>query len=192
MDRFNRGGELGGMNTLHPGALLLAHPALLDPNFSRSVILLSAHSEEEGSIGLILNRPIGQTLGEFDPELAESSLADVPLYTGGPVAKEQLILVAWKWSEEESAFKLYFGIDGERAERILLEDNGFRIRGFLGRAGWTSGQLDAELGQNSWVLSASLPALKDNEDMIDWHQLLCMERPELRLLADAPEEPSLN
>ena len=176
----------------HAGMLLLAHPALLDPNFRRSVVLLSAHSDEEGTIGVIVNRPMGQTLGEYDSELSQSTLADVPLYTGGPVATDQLILVAWRWSEEESAFKLYFGIDGERAERILQEEPGFKIRGFMGHSGWTGGQLDAEISQGSWVLSSSLPAFKEVDQEIDWHELLCEERPELRLLADAPDDPSLN
>lgn len=190
--RFNRDSHFSEASVPHAGMLLLAHPTLLDPNFRRTVVLLSAHSAEEGSIGIIVNRPLGQTLGEFDPELGDSPLADVPLYSGGPVAADQLILVAWKWCAEKSSFKLYFGIDGERAKRIFLEDDGYKIRGFLGHAGWTGGQLDSELEEGSWVLSTSLPALKDNEVSVDWHELLCDERPELRLLADAPEDPSLN
>lgn len=190
--RYNRESQPSEANMPHPGTLLLAHPDLLDPNFRRTVVLLSVHSAEEGTIGVILNRPLEQTLGEFDPDLNDSMLADVPLYAGGPVATDQLILVAWKWSPEESAFKLYFGIDGERANQILEEDDGYNLRGFLGHAGWTGGQLVAELEQGSWVLSASLPALKDNEGVVDWHELLCEERPELRLLADVPEDPSLN
>lgn len=190
--RYNRESDFVEANLPHAGTLLLAHPSLLDPNFRRSVVLLSAHSAEEGTIGVILNRPLGQTLGAFDPELNGSALADVPLYTGGPVAADQLILVAWKWCPEESAFKLFFGIDGDRAMRILQEDDGYEIRGFLGHSGWTGGQLDAEIDQGSWVLSASLPALKQNQEIVDWYDLLCEERPELRLLADAPDDPSLN
>ncbi len=190
--RMNRGTSFSEVKGPHAGTLLLAHPTLLDPNFRRSVILLSAYSEEEGSIGVVVNRPLGQALGEYDPELKASPLAEVPLFYGGPVAGEQLILVAWKWSPDEGTFKLYFGIDGEKAESILQEDAGFQVRGFLGHAGWSEGQLDAELDQGSWVLSGSLPALKSAPDAIDWHELLCNERPELRLLADAPDDPSLN
>jgi putative transcriptional regulator len=89
-------------------------------------------------------------------------------------------------------FKLYFGIDGERAQRIIEEDSEYQLRGFLGHAGWSEGQLDAELDQGAWVLSGSLPALIQEPDAIDWLELLCQERPELRLLADAPDDPSLN
>jgi len=190
--RINRKSSFSELEQPHAGTLLLAHPNLRDPNFRRSVILLSAYSEEGGSIGVVLNRPTNQTLGEYDPELGDSPLAKVPLFVGGPVATEQLILAAWKWSAEEGSFKLYFGIDEDKAQRIIEEDPTFQLRGFLGHTGWSEGQLDAELEQGSWVLSSSLPALKDESEVIDWHELLCQERPELRLLADAPDDPSLN
>ena len=190
--RMNRDQIASEVQRPHAGNLLLAHPHLLDPNFRRTVILLSAHTDREGSVGVIVNRAMGQTLGEYDPELARSKLASVPLFVGGPVATDQLILVAWKWSLEEGTFKLYFGIDGEKAQSICEKDPAFQLLGFLGHAGWTEGQLNAELDQGSWVLSGCLPALKDEPSEIDWHDLLCQERPELRLLADAPDDPSLN
>lgn len=190
--RINRGTNISGIQGPHAGTLLLAHPRLLDPNFRRSVILLSAYSAEEGSIGVVVNRPTGETLGQYDPELAHSPLADVPLFSGGPVAQDQLILAAWKWTAEEGTFKLYFGIDGEKAQSLVEEDSGYQLRGFLGHAGWSEGQLDAELDQGAWVLSGCLPALKSEPEAINWHELLCNERPELRLLADAPDDPSLN
>ena len=153
---------------------------------------MSAHTEREGSVGVILNRAIGQTLGEYDPDLATSTLASVPLFVGGPVATDQLILVAWKWSAKGGTFKLYFGIDGEKAQSIFEEDQVFQLLGFLGHAGWTGGQLDAELNEGSWLLSCCLAAFKDEPSEIDWYDLLCQERPELGYLANAPDDPSVN
>jgi len=176
----------------HAGTLLLAHPTLLDPNFHRTVILLSAHSPEEGSIGVVVNRPTGQCLGQYDAALADSPLADVPLFVGGPVAPSELILSAWKWDEAHGMFKLFFGIDGTKALELVAEDPEFQLCGFLGHAGWGKGQLDAELAQGAWVTSGRLPALQSKPGEIDWYHLLCEERPELRLLADAPADPSLN
>jgi putative transcriptional regulator len=189
---MNRESSFKEVSQPHAGSLLLAHPSLIDPNFRRTVILLSAHADGEGSIGVIVNRPLNKTLGEYDPAVRDSPLGQVPLYVGGPVATDQLILTAWKYSEEEGSFKLYFGIDGEKAKRILEKDAGFKLHGFLGHAGWSEGQLDTEIEQGSWVLSSSLPLLQDELAPIDWHELLCHERPELRLLADAPDDPTLN
>lgn len=190
--RINRRDMLSEGLEPHPGTLLLAHPNLLDPNFRRTIILLSAHSSQEGSLGVVLNRPLGQTLGDYDAELKGSPLAEIPLFAGGPVATQQLILVAWKWSATKGTFKLYFGIDGEKAQQIMKEDADFQLRGFLGHSGWEEGQLDAELEQGSWVLSGSLPTLQKNLSPADWLELLCQERPELRLLAEAPDDPSRN
>ena len=153
---------------------------------------MSAHTDREGSVGVILNRAIGQTLGEYDPDLATSTLASVPLFVGGPVAAYQLILVAWKWSAKGGNFKLYFVIDGEKAQGIFEEVPAFQLRGFLGHAGWIEVQLDAELNEGFWLFSGCLAALKDGPSDIDWYDLLCQERPELGFLANAPDDPSLN
>jgi len=175
-----------------PGALLVAHPSLLDSNFRKSVVFLTVHNPEEGSLGVVVNRSLGKTLGEYDPELSESRLADVPLYEGGPVSPDKLILAAWKWMPENSTFKLYFGVDGEKAEQIRVEDPGFQIRGFMGHAGWSEGQLDAEIDQGAWVLSRWLPELETQEGEDVWRNILCHESPEMRILTDVPEDPSRN
>ena len=73
------------------GALLLAHPTLKEANFSRTVILMSAHSAE-GAMGVVLNRPMGKRLGELQGDFALGPLAGVPLCNGGPVEQKQLVL----------------------------------------------------------------------------------------------------
>ena len=104
------------------GSLLLAHPDLIDPNFARSVILLTAHSHDDGALGVVLNRPLSRKLLDLKPELQGSVLAEIPLFRGGPVSSDQAILAAWKYEAEQAAFKLYFGID-ENIIEFTLEDN---------------------------------------------------------------------
>ena len=58
-----------------PGSLMLAHPHLKDPNFARSVVLMTAH-EEEGSLGVVINRSAGLNLGQVDASFADRSLGD--------------------------------------------------------------------------------------------------------------------
>ncbi len=174
------------------GSLLVAHPSLEDPNFRRSVVLLTAHSDSDGSLGVVVNRPLGQTLGDYATELSGSELAGIPLYQGGPVANEQLILVAWKWTPEEGSFKLYFGIDEGKARALVQEDSGFELRGFLGHSGWTEGQLDAEIEEGAWVTSALLPEIDTIGGEAVWRFILHRDSPEMHLLADEPDDPSLN
>ena len=86
-------------HTCLSGSVLLSHPSLIDPNFNKSILFISAHSEEEGTLGVILNRPLGQTLGELDTSFQYKSFSKVPVYEGGPVEKNKLIVAAWEWME---------------------------------------------------------------------------------------------
>ena len=99
------------------GSLLLAHPAMRDPNFRRAVVLLSAHGDD-GAMGVVLNRPLGKQLGDLNAQFAASPLAGVPVYQGGPVQTEQLILAAWQPEPLETGFRFYFGIDVDKAETL--------------------------------------------------------------------------
>ncbi len=133
------------------GSLLLAHPNLSDPNFAQSVILLSAHSEDNGALGVILNRPSGKTLGELFPGHGLDRLSAVEVFEGGPVQQDQLILAAWKWDETGKLFNMFFGISREKAEDLMDSDASITIRGFMGYAGWSAGQLEDELTVESWI-----------------------------------------
>lgn len=176
---------------LSAGVLLLAHPTMEDPRFRRTVILLSAHADG-GSLGIVLNHPTGRTLGQFDAGLVNSSLADTPLFTGGPVAAEQIILAAWKWTELDSSFQLYFGIDSEKAGKLLENRPEFRLRGFLGHAGWSEGQLEAECEQGAWLVCPLSQTIEVAEGDAMWRCLVGEYSPEMRLLADEPDDPSNN
>jgi putative transcriptional regulator len=136
----------------------------LDPNFSSSILFLSAHSEEQGSLGVILNRPIGQTLGELD-----SSFLTKP-------------------------FKLYFGIDLEKAETLKKENSSIEVACFLGHSGWSPGQLEEELERESWLVSALdhelFSQMKQKKEI--WKKTVGSISDELKLLVDCPENPMNN
>lgn len=174
------------------GSLLLAHPSLVDPNFRRSVVLISAHSDE-GAMGVIINRPMGKTLAQLSGDFALGELAEVPVFQGGPVKDQQLILSAWETSEEEGTFKLYFGLDPDKATELIRTRDSLQLRAFLGYAGWESGQLEGELQQNAWVIAPVDGTLLVEEEGVDlWRAIIKKISPELHLLADAPDDPELN
>ncbi len=173
------------------GQLLLAHPVLREPSFRRTVILMSTHNEE-GAMGVILNRPLGRQLGELNTEFALGPLAGVPLYSGGPVQPEQLIIVSWQWLEAEAAFQLQFGLDPEKAAE-LIGTPGVVVRAFLGYAGWGRGQLENEMKHDTWFASTVEGELLEQADGDAlWRSILGALDPELKLLADEPDDPTVN
>lgn len=171
------------------GSLLLAHPALRDPNFRRAVVLMSVHNTE-GAMGVVLNRPLGKRLGELNGDFALGALAGVPLFSGGPVQTEQLLLVAWQ--NQQDGFRLHFGIEPDRAGQLATEE-GTELRAFLGYAGWSGGQLEKELKHETWIVT-DVPAdlLTHKQDERLWRLVLGAMGEEWRLLADEPEDTSLN
>jgi putative transcriptional regulator len=173
------------------GQLLLAHPAMRDPNFRRTVVLMSAHNED-GALGVVLNRPLGKQLGELSGDFALTPLAGVPLYKGGPVQPEQLVLAAWQVREQENAFQLYFGLEPGKATE-LVGQAGITVRGFLGYSGWGKGQLENEMKHNTWFVSpVDGEALGSNDGVALWRTILGSLDPELKLLAGEPEDPAVN
>jgi putative transcriptional regulator len=183
--------ERGKATLSMAGSLLLAHPAMQDPNFRRTVVLLSAHSDD-GAMGLVLNRPMLKQLGELNVEFAEGPLAGVPVYKGGPVQTEQLILAAWQPDLLGDEFKIYFGIDVEKA-KALQNEAGVHLRAFLGYSGWTKGQLENELEHHTWVVTPVNAGLVEREEgQALWRMILGGLSPEWKLLAGEPDDPGVN
>ncbi len=176
----------------YSGSLLVAHPGLRDPNFRKAIVLLSAHTEEEGALGVIINKPTAQCLGDLEEKFEFSALAEVPIYIGGPVANDQILLCAWTWSEEMSTFKLFFGIDPERASE-LVEVQGATVRAFQGYSGWSSEQLEFEIEHDSWIVSRIKTTIIDGLDEDDlWLEYMRDFGPKFSLEANAPDDPSVN
>jgi putative transcriptional regulator len=178
---------------LMPGMLLLAHPAMRDPHFARAVILLTAYDPDQGAMGVVFNQPMQQPLGSLLHPLAESTLGEVPLYRGGPVEPEQLVLSAWRWDLERRAhFQLYFGITAERAQTLSSGQKPFHLRAFLGYAGWGEGQLEEEIEEGAWVCQPIQPGLETADGDQLWKSLVCAIDPRYRILCDEPEDPTRN
>ena len=174
------------------GSLMLAHPQLKDPNFMRSVILMTAH-EEEGSLGVVVNKASGMVLGEIDAAFADFGLEQVPLYIGGPVSSDQVLLAAWKSDHNFAEFQLFFGLDPASAKAKLEEDPLLSIRAFRGYAGWGEGELESELSGNAWIVSEmDGAALSELEGDSLWRHVIMKTNLELGLMSLAPDCPEEN
>lgn len=174
------------------GFLLGAHPGLVDPNFNRSVVLLSAHDAEEGALGVIINRPTGKTLSALRQDVTTPLLQNLPVYEGGPVAPTEILLAAWKWNLKEQNFRLFFGLDPAHLQELVDSDPSIEARAFLGYAGWSGGQLETEVSRFDWAISPFIQPFGKLPPQSLWRNVLERVRPEWTILADFPDDPSVN
>ena len=175
------------------GQLLVASPGLLDPNFRRTVVLVVAH-DDDGAVGIVLNRESETEVIVAVPELAELGGAAGRISVGGPVQGEAVIVLA-EWDDAEEAGSIVFddvGLMGAEAELERVAAATRRVRIFAGYAGWTAGQLEAELAEPSWILAEADPGDVFGDDPDLWATVLRRKGGSYRLLATMPENPSLN
>ncbi len=192
IDYFSVVRESGSSSLSLAGSLLIAHPGLLDGNFRRSVLFLSANDAEEGSFGLILNRPAGRHVSDLLSGPEFGVLAKVPVLHGGPVSPDQLVFAAFRWQPASGTMECRHHIGVEEAVS-LMDDPKSQVRAFIGYAGWSKGQLEAELAHHAWMLRAP------SSDVIDpakapslWRDLVSEFGAMFRLIAEAPDETGRN
>lgn len=176
------------------GQLLVAGPALLDPNFWRTVVLIVEHSEE-GALGLVLNRPSETNVGEAVPQLGELLDPGERLFIGGPVQPSAVIVLA-QFEDPTDAALLAFDDVGVLGTGSTPEEPtaGVRAgRAFLGHAGWGAGQLDGELERGDWILEPARleDAFADQAPGL-WSDVLTRKGGSYALVARMPADPSMN
>lgn len=175
------------------GKLLIAAPSLLDPSFKRTVVLVAQHNEE-GAMGLVLNRPSHVTVQDAVPPLAGLVDADGEVWAGGPVERGGVIVVA-EFEQPEAAAELIFGRVGfmaAEADPIQVAIAAARARVYAGYAGWTAGQLEEELGEESWYVEQALAEDVFNGSPDLWSDVLERKGGPYALLSKMPPDPSLN
>lgn len=141
------------------GHLLVATVDLVDPNFHKSVVLLVRH-DDDGALGLVLNRPTRTSLKQVWKEVGSSPCNfDAVLYLGGPVQGPLFALHAHaEISTAEVIPGAFFSPDPAELEQLAAREEG-QIRFFAGYAGWGAGQLEREIGERSWLTA---PASADD------------------------------
>lgn len=174
------------------GSLLVAHPNMLDPNFRRTVLFISAHDPADGAIGVIINRPLDKNVSDLVAETPPQNLANVPVFFGGPVGSNQLMLAAFEWHKDGKLKLNQQAISGDETG-IGVSSDAPSIFAFLGYAGWSAGQLEAEMKQKAWIVrKPSRAAFKSERLSQLWFDIMNRLGPWYRMLAAAPDDPSLN
>ena len=180
----------GGAQSL-AGSLLIAHPNMLDPNFRRTVLFISAHDPNNGALGVIINRPLEKYVADVMTETPPAGLADVPVFLGGPVGKDQLMFAAFEW-QKGAGLSLNHNAGLEHANDSG-QDQRPPIYAYVGYAGWEGGQLEAELKQKAWLVEKpSRSILRFDRLPQLWFDIVRGLGPWYKMLAAAPDDPSLN
>ena len=176
------------------GTLLIAHPVIRDPDFRRSVVLLCDHNEE-GSYGLVLNRPTPFQLSEVVEEPAIES----PLFLGGPVQPNTLHILhrigAGVEGSKSVRGRTYWGGKLDDIARMLTADEAELkdVRFYIGYSGWGEGQLAEEIERGGWILAAADDnTLFDTEPHELWRVLMRKMGGEYALISTYPDDPTMN
>ena len=176
------------------GQLLVAGPALIDPNFLRTVVLVVEHTDE-GAMGLVLNRVHEATVADAVPDLVAIAGIDAQLHLGGPVQPNAVMVLAEFDDPVDAAVTVFgdVGLPHADSDLHLVGERTRRGRVFAGHAGWGPGQLDAELERDDWLLADPEPddVFSDDPEAL-WSTVLQRKGGHYALLARMPVDPSVN
>jgi putative transcriptional regulator len=190
------------MKEVMAGRLLVATPLLGDPNFRRTVVLVVEDEPDEGTLGVVLNRPtevpVGQVLEPWTDLASDPSV----VFSGGPVSPNSALGLAIVPGEEEpvgwraldsSVLLARIGLVDLETPPQLLAGGIASFRVFAGYAGWGPGQLQAEIDEGAWYVIPAEPAdafARDPGRL--WQAVLRRAGGSLALVATYPDDPSLN
>ncbi len=177
-------------------SLLVSEPFMLDPNFKRTVVLLTEHTEE-ATIGYILNQRSNLLLKDIVEDCYDTNF---PVFVGGPVANDTLHFIHNCYDRINSGIKIaegvYWGGNFETLKLLVnnnqIEEN--EIKFFVGYSGWGEGQLHNELDQNSWLVTntynPSVLYVDDEENL--WKEVVRGLGPKFSHIANFPHNPMWN
>jgi len=184
------------------GRLLVATPLLGDPNFRRTVILIVEDEPEEGTLGVVLNRPTEVQVEQVLEPWTELVTGPSVVFRGGPVSPNSALALAlargddeplgWR-SLEGSDLTARIGLVDLEAPPELLAGGITSLRVFAGYAGWGPGQLQAEIEEGAWYVLAGEPTdafLAEPERL--WPEVLRRQGGEFAIVATYPDDPLLN
>jgi putative transcriptional regulator len=178
------------------GKLLIATPALGDPNFDRTVVLVLEHGDE-GALGIVLNRPTDTPIVDAVPEWAALASPPAVVYLGGPVGVGTIIALASTRGDDlptgtvrisDRLVVVDLATDPEALAPVVSA-----VRVWTGYAGWTGGQLEAEIAQEAWfVVEADDADATTSEPNLLWRAVLGRQPGTLAWFSNFPADPAHN
>lgn len=184
------------------GRLLIATPLLGDPNFRRAVVLIVEHEVTEGTLGIVLNRPSTIGVDQVLEQWTELATDPSVVFKGGPVAPNSALALAlvpgkdepigWRALDGAPALARLGLLDLDAPPRLLAPAIQ-SLRVYAGYAGWSPGQLEAEIDEGAWYVVGAEPAdVFAAEPERLWRDILRRQEGDLAFLATYPDDPGLN
>jgi len=191
------------------GYFLISEVDLMDPNFHRTVVLITEHNKD-GAFGLVVNRRSQLTLGDVIPEFETSVAQTIPVYIGGPLQPEFVFTLHGGLPVElrsEHAVELLPNLVFEPVFDVLGDylrhkytpgglperDGSESVHLYAGYAGWAEGQLERELSQGAWVVRpASAAHIFNPNPEAGWEAALSEMGGLFKIVAQTGYKPSLN
>lgn len=184
------------------GRLLVATPLLADQNFRRAVVLIVEHEDVQGTLGVVLNRPTTVGVGQVLEQWTDLASEPPVVFRGGPVAQDSALALAMVpgtdepvgWRALDGAPSLArLGLLDLDTPPGLLATAITSLRVYVGYAGWSAGQLAAEIDEGAWYVLTAQPAdvfAADPQHL--WRHILRRQGGDLALLATYPDDPTMN
>lgn len=181
---------------IKPGCLLLSEPFMFDENFRRTVVLICEHNGDNGTVGIIINKPIDLRLQEV--------VEDFPafpgkLFLGGPVGTDTLQFLHSLGDKIEGSVKLsdklYWGGNFENLKTLIRNNEvaPYEVSFYLGYSGWSPGQLETEMKDNSWIVAEATNKHIFHSDYSKlWKSVMKDMGGVYNTMAGYPENPMLN
>lgn len=176
-----------GVADSYRGRLLIAAPSLFD-YFRRTVVLVIEHNDE-GAMGVVLNRKSETLVAEAVPALAEVADSDELMRLGGPVSPQAVVALGDFDDPGEAGKAVVAGLG--TVDPDAPHDSLRRVRVYAGYAGWSPGQLDGEVEQGAWIVEDACADDPFHDGDI-WSDALRKKGGGYRLMATMPEDPSVN
>jgi len=172
------------------GKVLVANDHLNSPPFGQSLVLMAEH-DPDGAMGFIINKPAHQALSDLLPD-SPKSLDNIPVFFGGPVQPNSVLLVIFKQGDRPEDITLHCEKEYDQLETLIHTPKTW-VRAFMGYAGWSGGQLEAELLTDSWKVGDAHPALF-NENYVQgiWNAYYSEDTRWHGLMDHLPNDPRLN
>ena len=176
------------------GRIIISEPLLSGNFFGRSTVLLVEHSPD-GSVGFILNKPLEAKINE----LFIMPTGYIPqLFVGGPVGGDSLFYIHTLGDQIQGSShvkdELYWGGDFEALKSAIASGNvgPGQVKFFVGYSGWSAGQLENEIAENSWLVTDADTSLVMNSDRNFWNESVRNAGGHYETWQNFPEDPNSN